>query len=529
MAIEPKYIELNYIPIVQDVSSGSSYAGGMDIGDTPQTNSHPKQPRDTDSIDTHQIKDRAVTPVKVDPSLRSYSHNIAFSASDADTVAWASGTITLADGTSFSIDAGNTGNMTARTYIYFDYKESFNALQTSTTFSDAVGEGKILLASAQNGTGEATFFVMGGIGGINIDANSIVVANLAAINADLGTITAGNITLDSSGFLRSNGKDNYSDTTAGFFIGYDTDNYKVNIGDATQYIKWSGSSFSIAGDFNTDKAFTAGESISQFDAVGLYGEITTAAYETTESAHIDENNPDTSYQTIVAGQGAGGDERRGFVSFTNLADSVPVGATIVNCTIYFYCSSGATSHQFEGYDLTSGFDKSTVTWNSPPTYNAGGLFNFSTPGSLPGWTAGDNFEVTSTEWDNICDYGIMIGELSVQVADTTFDDEDDTYPAYLTVTYKMQDGDIYKVKATTAEYAGSFMGIALNAAAADGTVVVRMDGVVTGMAGLTAYSDYLLTDTDGTIGTSQGTVKKTIGRALSTTELQVKYALGTGA
>lgn len=140
-----------------------------------------------------------VASASVKPSLRGSSHDLVFSATDADTVAWASGTITLSDGTAYSIDAGNTGNMAARTYIYLDVDTSVTVLQTSTTFSDAVGEGKILIASAEDGTGEATFYVVGGIGGINIDANSIIVANLAALNADLGSITAGSISVVTGG------------------------------------------------------------------------------------------------------------------------------------------------------------------------------------------------------------------------------------------------------------------------------------------------------------------------------------------
>lgn len=52
---------------------------------------------------------------------QSWSHDLVFSSIDADTVAWASGTITMADGsTTYSITGANTGNMAARTYIYLD-------------------------------------------------------------------------------------------------------------------------------------------------------------------------------------------------------------------------------------------------------------------------------------------------------------------------------------------------------------------------------------------------------------------------
>jgi len=73
------------------------------------------------------------------------------------------------------------------------------------------------------------------------------VESLGAINADLGTITAGNITLDSSGFIRTSGKDNYADATAGIFFGYDTDAYKLNIGNASKSLKWDGSEIIATG------------------------------------------------------------------------------------------------------------------------------------------------------------------------------------------------------------------------------------------------------------------------------------------
>src|SRR3990167_6350196 len=55
-----------------------------------------------------------------DISLLEKTHTIVFSVTDADTIAWAAGTITLSNGRTFSIDAGNTGNMAALTYIYLD-------------------------------------------------------------------------------------------------------------------------------------------------------------------------------------------------------------------------------------------------------------------------------------------------------------------------------------------------------------------------------------------------------------------------
>ena len=54
-----------------------------------------------------------------DLQIQGWQFNGAFSATDADTVAWGAGTLTMGDGQTFAIGASNTGNMAAITYIYF--------------------------------------------------------------------------------------------------------------------------------------------------------------------------------------------------------------------------------------------------------------------------------------------------------------------------------------------------------------------------------------------------------------------------
>ena len=60
------------------------------------------------------------------------------------------------------------------------------------------------------------------------------------------SITVRKITLDSAGYLKTTGKDSYADTTSGIWMGYDS-GYKLNIGSATQYLKWSGSALYVHG------------------------------------------------------------------------------------------------------------------------------------------------------------------------------------------------------------------------------------------------------------------------------------------
>lgn len=126
-----------------------------------------------------------------DDSLLSWTSSISFSSTDEDTVAWGAGSIVLGNGTTYSIGANNTGNMTALTYIYLDKGTSLTELQTSTTSTDAVGDYKILIAVAENNAGyDATFQVFNGSGGIVITTANISTGAITANEVATNTLTA---------------------------------------------------------------------------------------------------------------------------------------------------------------------------------------------------------------------------------------------------------------------------------------------------------------------------------------------------
>jgi hypothetical protein len=101
------------------------------------------------------------------------------------------------------------------------------------------------------------------IGHATMASASFNVTKAGVLNATganiTGNITGGNLVVSNTGAIYSTGKTSYADTDAGFFLGYDTDAYKFNIGDADSYWKWSGSamavqmasgdSFDLYGDF----------------------------------------------------------------------------------------------------------------------------------------------------------------------------------------------------------------------------------------------------------------------------------------
>ncbi len=131
---------------------------------------------------------------------QSFTTTVVFSATDEDTVAWTAGTLTLSDGTSFAISSGNTGNMAAITFIYFDSNASLTTLQTSLDPDDSVGPGRRYLASAiptADATQEATFIPVVGTMGFNetnIGPNSISTGLIQARTIQAGDIAVNTLT-----------------------------------------------------------------------------------------------------------------------------------------------------------------------------------------------------------------------------------------------------------------------------------------------------------------------------------------------
>ena len=217
-----------------------------------------------DNVEISGIANSAVTDIQ----LLEATHNLTFSVTNADTVAWSSGVIEMSNGRTFSISAGDTGSMAALTYIYLDPDISITVLQTTTAYSTAIGANKRLIGVAQNNTVGASFVPYGAgqllVDGEQINASSIVasniaasaitaskisVADLSAISADMGAITAGTITLNSSGHIKG-GQTAYN-TGTGFFLGYSGVTHKLSLGSPTgSFLNWDGFELRLRGSFD---------------------------------------------------------------------------------------------------------------------------------------------------------------------------------------------------------------------------------------------------------------------------------------
>jgi hypothetical protein len=67
----------------------------------------------------------------------------------------------------------------------------------------------------------------------------------------------------------------------------------------------------------------------------------------------------------------------------------------------------------------------------------------------------------------------------------------------------------------------AFLGVSVGSASAGGTVTAVINGIVTGLSGLTPALQYYLSNTGGAISTTIGTVTRKIGIAISTTQLLI--------
>jgi len=143
----------------------------------------------TNYVTVFKLKD-GVADISPILEIQGWNFDGTFSAHDADIVKWTAGTITFSSGQGFSIAPGSTGNMTGRSYIYFSQTHSEINLHVTKVASEAVGMNKVLMAVASPGDVEASFFVFGGSGGVNLTANNIAARSITANEVALNSLDA---------------------------------------------------------------------------------------------------------------------------------------------------------------------------------------------------------------------------------------------------------------------------------------------------------------------------------------------------
>lgn len=131
---------------------------------------------DAGIIQTGAILANSITADALTIGSQSFSHNITWTATDADTCSWSAGDIKWANGDTVSINSGNTGDIAATTFIYYN---GTTTLQVTTNFEDVVSDNNVLLAIVELGdTGGKCIITPINSTGTTIDADKIVTGKI---------------------------------------------------------------------------------------------------------------------------------------------------------------------------------------------------------------------------------------------------------------------------------------------------------------------------------------------------------------
>lgn len=211
------------------------------------------------SITTQSLADLAVTDDKIesitstkitgdilqanlDVANQGWTQDCVFSIS-AGEILWSSGTLTSADGADYSISA-DSEVISANTYIYLDTNVSITAYQTSTTATDSVGAGKVLVAVVEHSP--LSVVVLNGQGTHTINGADIISGTITANQLSSSLIYTGSLEISAAGNIKS-GQTAF-DTGEGWFIGRSGATPKMSIGDSEgDKITWDGSNLVIKG------------------------------------------------------------------------------------------------------------------------------------------------------------------------------------------------------------------------------------------------------------------------------------------
>jgi len=356
-----------------------------------------------------QLADGIVVAGKLTEDSQSFVTDIVFSSADWDTAAWTSGTVTMADGTAYSINSGNTGDLStnALRYIYFDAAVSTTVLQVTTTAATSTGDGVVLMAVAKRAaagasSGQRCFYVPAvgvlGLNGDNIGVNSITAASitagtitaaeitgatLSAIYADMGTLTAGEIAVGSISISAATERIMMGAATApltgvGVFMGKDGTDYELRVGDpAGDYIHWDGSTWHYPGaitNVGADHGALAGLAD---DDHANYVHISTAR--TISALHTFSNASGLKTNNIVERTAAAGVTIDGLV----IKDTAVItGSWTATKVAANYGGTGLNSSQMAAGDIMTTVDGSA--WTPLVTSTAGKVLTVGT-GGIPEW------------------------------------------------------------------------------------------------------------------------------------------------
>lgn len=289
---------------------------------------------------------------------------------------------------------------------------------------------------------------------------------------------------------------------------------------------------------NIDKKFVAGQDIAVGKSCALWGYVQeqTLTILANQATYVAEDAPTINLDgsALNISDTTDGRDDHALVSFAGMP-TIPSGTGLTVLTIqvkvYLWEEVASDRSNPSVHPNSASFDETTVVWNNKPA-------NTASIGSLPaGSSAGAYVDtgwvtITSTQYNNIKDNGVTFSDDGGDpFIDSIYSDDDGNGTANkpkidVKFTYEIQDGKAYLASGLTEKYANSFIGFAQNTVLKGGPSRVRVNGVDTNQSGLTAYSDYELSDTPGEIQTgTSATWDKYVASAISETEIQINYRL----
>jgi hypothetical protein len=462
----------------------------------------------------------------LDVCVVSANSNIVFTSTNNTKISWSSGSITTAKGITYTISAGDTGTMSALTYIYLDIAISTTVLQTTTTLATANGNGKILVATAQNETSGGAYCIpyLGGApllnGAAQINASSILaaqisVSSLSAVSANLGTITTGTITMDTAGYIRGGQTD--FNTGTGFFLGYSGAAYKFSVGSPTgARVTWDGSALNIVGVNTVTRFFTAGEALTAGDAVFIAAgtEVDTLTYLPASNFYnVTNNTSDWFAQTFLTRAETGAISITGaklrlaqnqvvsgnyVIALRATSGGAPTGSNLASVTIAFpigedYVETTVDATFTSPYTAVGNTEYAIVVYAT--SLNGAGAHQLLVWGAT-GYADGGNFINGSSQGK---DYLFAVKQAAFTA------------------------GSVYKTSTATGKETmyPAFIGFVATTTARAGSVPINIGGESMGLSSLTIGAHYYLADAYGTIGTTAGTNTRKVGTALSATNIEI--------
>ncbi len=211
---------------------------------------------------------------------------------------------------------------------------------------------------------------------------------LAANTTTTNTLNVGsNIVLNNNGKFYTQNKTAFTDNDAGFFLGYDSTAHKLNIGNASNFLKWDGTNVLISGninftnaasidlsDFNNDSGFTDDTAANAAQGTANTGVANAStAQGTANTANSRAQNFDTSgdiFQGISVG--TGGHVRGGQSAFNN--------------GVGFFLGYSGSAYKFSIGNSSGGF----LTWDGS-SLNINGNISFANSPNISSFTNDTGF------------------------------------------------------------------------------------------------------------------------------------------